>query len=571
MSFIRIEKIPACVIAIVVSLAGVFANCNTSPRKPVSDIAATPEEIGPKIVESIRATIAFAAENNGIIDSNLRIFSVDPVKLIYEKRQFASLWSEKEAWKPLGDSLFDFISNARNYGLFPEDYHFRSLDSIRNRIKIDSLGVSDRRDALVWANADVMLTDAFVHIVKDLKLGRLPQDSVTLRQDSVLTDESYFNRFALADLRKTLYPVFHSLEPEHEGYLQLKAAIPAFLKKATDRQFVQVPSPKLNLPDFKKTLQTRLYQEEFLAQDSVLLDSVELSQAVKRFQEINGITVDGKAGEETVRLMNISDRERFIRIAITLDRYKLLPEKMPERYVWVNLPGYYMKFWENDTLKLESKIICGKPATRTPLLTSAISELVTYPQWTVPASIIEKEILPAVKKNTGYLAEKGFSLVNSKGEEVNPDSVDWSKYRKGIPYKVVQGSGDANALGILKFNFPNKYAVYLHDTNQRSLFAKEKRSLSHGCVRVQNWEEMAYSIVQYDYKERPGPKPSPVEDSLTSWLRQKVKRSIAIKNRVPLYIRYFTCEVNDHRIRFHDDIYGEDKTLMERYFSDKYF
>jgi murein L,D-transpeptidase YcbB/YkuD len=311
-----------------------------------------------------------------------------------------------------------------------------------------------------------------------------------------------------------------------------------------------------------------LYEEEFLTQDSLLVDSLEMATAIKRFQEINNITVDGKAGEETVRVMNFTDRERFIRIAITLDRYKLLPEQMPSRYVWVNLPAYSMQFRENDTLRLKSKIICGKPATRTPLLTSAISELVTYPQWTVPASIIEKEILPAVKKNTAYLAEKGFSLVNSKGDEVHPDSVDWSKYRKGIPYKVVQGSGDANALGILKFNFPNKYAVYLHDTNQRYLFAREKRSMSHGCVRVQNWEKLAYSIVQYDYKDRLGNKPSsPVEDSLTSWLQRKVKRSIPVRNRLPLYIRYFTCEEENGRILFYEDIYGEDKMLQEKYFA----
>jgi L,D-transpeptidase YcbB len=561
------ENFPARLIAIIF-LAG-LAGCSGSRRKPVSDIAATPEEIGPKIIASIRATIEYASDNDGVVDSSIRLYAISPIKLIYEKRQFASLWSEKENWKPLGDSMLSFIENAKMYGLFPEDYHYKTLDSIRYRVRADSLAKSDRRDALVWATADVLLTDAFVHIIKDLKLGRLPQDSVTLRQDSILTDESYFNRFALAELRNTLSPVFNSVEPEHAGYTKLKSAIPWFLKKSHNREFIIVPSPKQNTPDFKRILQTRLYQESFLAQDSLVADSLELSNAIKSFQTTNGITVDGKAGEETVRLMNITDRERFIRIAITLDRYKLLPEKMPSRYVWVNLPSYYMKFWENDTLKVESKIICGKPATRTPLLTSAISELVTYPQWTVPASIIEKEILPAIKKNTGYLAEKGFSLVNSKGDEVNPDSVDWSKYRKGIPYKVVQGSGDANALGILKFNFPNKYAVYLHDTNQRHLFAKEKRSLSHGCVRVQNWEKLAYSIVQYDYKDRPGKKPSPVEDSMTSWLQQKVKRSIAVKNRLPVYIRYFTCEEDNGHILFHDDIYGEDKLLMGRYFAGK--
>ena len=145
---------------------------------------------------------------------------------------------------------------------------------------------------------------------------------------------------------------------------------------------------------------------------------------------------------------------------------------MPSRYVWVNLPGYYMQLMQDDSVLITSKIVCGKKITRTPLLTSAISNLVTYPQWTIPESIIAKEILPGIKKDSNYLSKKGYSLIDSKGDEIDPHTVDWSKYKKTIPYKVVQGSGDENALGILKFNFPNKYAVYLHDTNQRYLFSR---------------------------------------------------------------------------------------------------
>jgi murein L,D-transpeptidase YcbB/YkuD len=219
---------------------------------------------------------------------------------------------------------------------------------------------------------------------------------------------------------------------------------------------------------------------------------------------------------------------------------------------------------------LESKIICGKPNTRTPLLTSEISTLITYPQWTVPASIIEKEILPGVKRDSDYFAKKGFSLVDKEGEEVDPHTVEWWRYKKGIPYKVVQGSGDENALGVLKFSFPNKYAVYLHDTNQRYLFAKSSRSLSHGCVRVQNWEKLAYSMVRYDNKESLEKRPSSTEDSLTTWLKRKEKHSIIVRNRLPVYIRYFTCEAdNTGKLLFYDDMYGEDKLLRDRYFAGK--
>ena len=130
-------------------------------------------------------------------------------------------------------------------------------------------------------------------------------------------------------------------------------------------------------------------------------------------------------------------------------------------------------------------------------------------------------MLPAIKKDPGYLARKGFSLIDKEGMEVDPYTVDWTKYKKGIPYKIVQGSGDDNALGILKFNFPNKYAVYLHDTNQRSLFSQTTRSLSHGCVRVQDWQKLALYMIRSDHTD--SSKVKPVEDSLQAWLARKEK------------------------------------------------
>jgi murein L,D-transpeptidase YcbB/YkuD len=329
-----------------------------------------------------------------------------------------------------------------------------------------------------------------------------------------------------------------------------------------------VPSSGTDTALFKKALQQRLFESGFIANDSTAVDSLHLAAAIKKFQLRKGITVDGKAGEATIRMLNLSDRKKFIRIAISMDKYKMLPEKMPAKYVWVNLPGYYMQLIENDTVKISSKVICGKPLTRTPQLNSSISEMITYPQWTVPTSIIVKEILPGVKKSPDYISKKGFSLLDKDGNEVDPFSVKWSKYTKGIPYKVIQGSGDANALGILKFNFNNKYAVYLHDTNQRYLFGLTTRALSHGCVRVQDWQLLANYILRNDSLNASGHNYTKT-DSLLTWLNKKEKHSIAVRNRIPLFIRYFTADVKKGSIVFYDDIYGEDKWLEEKYFSGK--
>lgn len=541
--------------------------CNNTPHPPGSEIVHSPEEMDNETKRIIQTSLEFASVNDNKIDDSIILQQPEAVKYIYGKSEFAARWSKQGHWQPAADSLFSLIGNAKLYGLFPEDYHFEKLTDIQVKFLNDSTETSYRKDAVLWSKADLMLTDAFVQIIKDIKLGRLPSDSITLRKDSVLSDFFYKKQFDDLNSSGSLQRIIHSLEPRHKGYHALKAGIKKFLDISDNRSFTQVPLRNKGISIHTKTLQQRLYEGGFFAYDSIPADSVELAEGVKRFQKKQGITVDGKAGEGTLRMLNMSDREKFIHIAITMDRYKMLPEKMPSRYVWVNLPGYYMQLIDADTVKLFSKIVCGKPATRTPVLTSAISELITYPQWTIPNSIIIKEVLPAAKKDPGYFSRKGFSLINVKGDEVDPYTVEWAKYSKGIPYKVVQGSGDDNALGILKFNFNNKYAVYLHDTNQRYLFSQTVRSLSHGCVRVQEWEKLAYSIIRNENVT--GQKLLAIQDSLKSWLKRKEKHSIFIRNRLPVYIRYFTCEGKENGIVFYDDIYGEDKMLRERYFAGK--
>ncbi len=545
----------------------VLVACN-SKKENRDNIASTPQELQQKATDLIQKITEKAIANNGQLDdSTITLSQPRLAKLLYEKKSFEPIWCQKEEWLPAGDSLFNFIESSQLFGLFPEDYHLNQIKIIRQKFNADSLSKGNRKDAALWSQADIMLTDAFVQIVKDIKLGRLPQDSITLRKDSVLSDDFYLQQFdALQQL--SFASVVQSLEPKHRSYHLLKAGIKKFLDSADYKQFTPVPYPEKNIVKFNSALQKRLYEGGFLAFDSVAADSVQLAEAVKKFQKKKNIAVDGRAGEGTIRMLNVNDREKFIRIAISMDKYKMLPEKMPSKYIWVNASANSLELIDKDEVKLTSKVICGKAKTRTPVLTSNITELITYPQWVPPPSIVSKEILPAVKKNPGYLARKGFSLVDSKGNEVDPYSVDWSKYSKSIPYRVVQGSGDANALGIMKFVFSNKYSVYLHDTNQRYLFANSMRSLSHGCVRVQEWEKLAYYIIRNDSLNAGSGGYTKI-DSVKTWLQKKQKRSIAVRNKIPVYIRYITCEGYNGTIVFYDDVYAEDKLLREKYFATK--
>jgi murein L,D-transpeptidase YcbB/YkuD len=275
--------------------------------------------------------------------------------------------------------------------------------------------------------------------------------------------------------------------------------------------------------------------------------------------------VNGKISSALVNKLNDTDKEKFIRIAITLDKFKIL-EPLPEQYIWVNIPSYYLQVKDSDSVILTSRVVVGKPETKTPIITSAITDMITYPKWHIPESIIKKDILPGLKKDPGYTLGKGYTLTDNEGNEIDPYTVSWAKFKEGIPYRVIQGSGDENALGVMKFNFPNKHAVYLHDTNQRYLFSKSSRALSHGCVRVQAWQELTNFILRNDsvYSEKAIP-----VDSVNNWLALKEKHVIPVRKKVPLFIRYFTCEGKDDKIVFYEDVYGEDRRIREKAFSDK--
>jgi L,D-transpeptidase YcbB len=545
-------------------------NDNEATKSPETKIVTAPEQMDEQSGESIKLLLEYAMQHSNKIDDSIHLKLPAATGKFYDGNKFSNVWSHEEKWLPLADSLMGFIDQAELYGLFPADYNKSHLNRIREKLNTDSL---QRKNALMWARADILMTDASIKILKDIKLGRLLNDSALLQNDSMVT--TIINRFKTLLDQNQFTAAVSAAEPNKRGYLNLKTGIKRFLDSMDRRVYTYVkypfkPNDEKDSLAFIKILQKRLSESKAIEFSSQLPDTLQLKTAIKKYQKSKGIKQDGNYSEALVKLMNLNDVERFKRIAVTLDRYKLLPDSLPEKYIWVNIPGYYLELWDQDSLALQSKVICGKPATSTPQLTSAITNMVTYPTWTVPTSIIAKQYLPKLKNNPYYLQRIGLHLVDSKGETVDPGTVKWEKYTKGIPYKVMQGSGDDNALGVLKFNFDNPYAVYLHDTNQRYLFQKTARALSHGCVRVQKWDSLAYYIARNDsINLKPGDSLRYNADSIRSWIAEKINKRIQIKNRIPLFITYYSCEGKNGKIRFYDDIYGDDKALREKYFSNK--
>ena len=537
-----------------------LASCGEKPVPKEKDIVQQTELMDDRIRANARQILDYARINNGRINDSILLQEYTLIEPLYNKNDFSPFWSADGVWHREADSLFAFIRDCKTYGLFPNDYHFHALSGIRERVISDSLA---QKDAVVWTRADLMFTDAFMLIAKHLKKGRLDFDSTTLRRDTILPVDFYTRAFELFRNTKNASFVFRQIEPKHELYTGLRKALSAFLDTTEFRRTTWLDYPYKDSLTFYRALQMRLFEENLLMSATTPPDTATLRGALRKFQASKNLKVTGRVNEPTVSSLNNTEWEQFKKIAINLDRLKLLPDTLPPVYVWVNIPSYNLKLVDTDSVVLTSRVIVGTTKTRTPVLNSDIANFITYPQWTVPYSIIFKEMLPQIQKDTNYLKRQNLIVVDKDDNIISPDSVNWNKLnKKYFPYLLKQRQGDDNSLGVLKFNFRNKYAVYLHDTNARWLFGKSNRALSHGCVRVQEWQKLAHYLVRNDTVRYH-------QDTLRNWINRQEKHIVAGFPKVPIFIRYFTAEGKDGKIRFYDDIYGEDRILRQKYFAQK--
>ena len=283
-----------------------------------------------KVPDVIKAIVGQMSDNGGKMDT-ISVLQPEVVRYLYDKNNDEARWSREAKWTPAGSLLIKFIENARLYGLFPEDYHFENISTINQQFETDS---EARKDAVRWSKADVLLTDGLLQIIKDVKLGRLQKDSITLRTDSVLTKEFYEQQVDNIIQSIAVTRIIDSLEPAVKEYHELKEGIKNFLDSAQFKDYTNVPYPVSDSAAYNLALRTRLFEEGLL--DS-LTDSLHVPNAIKKYQGKMKLKVDGKAGAETIRSLNLTDKDKFVRIALSLDKYKMLPAKMPEKYVWVNL------------------------------------------------------------------------------------------------------------------------------------------------------------------------------------------------------------------------------------------
>jgi len=283
-----------------------------------------------------------------------------------------------------------------------------------------------------------------------------------------------------------------------------------------------------------------------------------LREAVQKFQTRHGLAADGTVGAGTLTELNVPISERIRQLAASLERCQPLPSVLEHRHILVNIADFTLKLYEDGKPVLSMPVIVGKTYRQTPVFNGRIASLVINPTWEVPHSIATKDILPKIKKNPGYLSKMHLRVFQGwkDATEINPATINWASLSPAhFPYRLRQDPGPANALGRVKFLFPNPYDVYLHDTPSRELFHKDARTFSSGCIRIAKPLDLAAYLLQ-------GTKLNSM-DALNEAISHEKTQQIAIPAPIPVHIVYMTAWVDrDGIIQFRSDIYNRDPALQ---------
>jgi murein L,D-transpeptidase YcbB/YkuD len=532
----------------------VCTSCNNcSKKEPVMAKMEKPEMVNEEIHKLITKQLSGLDTNEVITLAGDSLIATPFIQSFYFNNKFAVNWSDKgELTKPC-DTLLSVLAHAEDYGLIPDDYHYSKISKLING-RQDS--ITKKFDATKLFKADMLLTDAFFKFLVHVSKGRMNADSLTREWHPDLMDTNMVVLLHTAIRNNTIRNVIDSLEPRGVQYKRLKKALNDFRYEFRDVTWDSLASRESDSTTFKERLKQRLIASHDFVADTSISDSMQLIKAIKNFQCRHNLTEDGKIGKLTFKALQRTKLDYIRAIEMNMERLRWKDLPKDERYVFVNIPKYEMRVMEADTLVMRSRVIVGEPDHQTPELKSTIRYFIIYPYWNVPYSIATKELLPILKRDTSYLRRKNFEVLDRNNLVVDPHTINWKRFSKTyFPYKLRQRIGDDNSLGILKFNFENKHGVYMHDTDNRRLFGREMRSLSHGCVRLEKFFDFASFLIREDSVKYP-------LDSLKSDLLREQQKYVYARKPIPIYIRYYTTEVDEHGgLYFFIDIYRKDEKM----------
>ena len=470
---------------------------------------------------------------------------------LYANRGFAPAWTSPAAREQLLRAVRDSAAD----GLDPEDYNLSALEQLA--AETAQPGASED----LWLDYDLLQTDALARLLYHLVFGKLDPREMTPHwnfQRDVHRGEPAAYLQSVIDA-PSLYDQIEREKPQNEMYRRLRAQLARYRALRDGGGWASIPAgPTLKsgardprVPALRARLAaTGELAPEPAATDALIYDD-SLLAAVRAFQTAHGIDADGTVGAGTLAALNRPVDDRIAQIEVNLERGRWLLHDLDPTFVVVNVAGFRVYYLRDGALAWSSRVQVGKPFRQTPIFRSTIQYLVLNPTWTVPPGIFAKDILPAVKRDPGYLAKRGLRVVDGKGEPVS-ERIDWAAVTpRNFPYMLQQGPGPDNALGRVKFMFPNEHSVYLHDTPSQALFEKSERAFSSGCIRVENALELAALLLDGQADWNPAAIASAVEAGTT--------RTVTLQRKVPVLLTYWTAWVDrDGVLNFRSDVYGLD-------------
>jgi murein L,D-transpeptidase YcbB/YkuD len=306
-----------------------------------------------------------------------------------------------------------------------------------------------------------------------------------------------------------------------------------------------------------RAIKKRLKLTDGLIDDNTTIYNIAMKTAVVKFQKRHGLKADGNIGKTTIKKLNISVAKKIALIKLNLERHKWLPIHFPDKYLEINVPSFRVRVIKDGKTDYTTKVVVGKYKRPTPIFRDRLSSFVINPYWRVPQSIIQRDFVHKLMMDPTYAQRQNIKITRD-GMRVAPTDINWFEYDEDtdIPYSFTQSPGNSNALGRVKFLFPNRFAVYLHDTNHKSLFRRNSRAYSSGCVRVYQPFELLNELVKDDKRYS--------KKNIKKHLKSEENRHFALKNKLDIYINYLTVYVDDDdMLYFYPDIYGYDRLQLK--------
>jgi murein L,D-transpeptidase YcbB/YkuD len=457
-------------------------------------------------------------------------------------------------WTPAATAqLLAAVRGADADGLHPADYALAALERLERE-----------PGAAMPADAELLRSSALLRLAGDIYRGALdPREFVPEvdlprgELDPATVGETLRKTIATPDIPGLLA----QLRPRSRLYESLRQGLAAHRSIAAAGGWGRVPEGPTLRPGERSprvtALRARLLASGDLKQayapgEAELYDPPTV-QAMRHFQQRHQLDADGVVGAKSIAAMNVPVEARIAQIRVNLERARWLLRDLPPTYVLVDIAGFTVHYVRDRKQVLQSRAVVGKPFRRTPIFRAAISYMEFNPTWTVPPTILRNDMIPAVRKDPGYLAKRNIRVLDLQGKPVDASRVDWSG-SKGFPYVLRQDPGPENALGVVKLMFPNAHHVYLHDTPSRELFARSERSLSSGCIRMEKVEDLARALLSADGKDA-----ALADQAIASGQTRRLNLSTP----VPVMLYYWTVALEDDGdALFKPDIYERDAPLL---------